>query len=100
MGAKPYLVSLTTFGPRKFLRTPRDELTFPVAALGNYHAISPEWRPHVFASLVHVLHGTKTSDPGVFADYDPRLKSDIASRWGTRQQPPAHVDAGVAYSAS
>lgn len=52
----------------EFLRTARQyitrhstvdahEIKFPVAALDNYHAVSPEWRPHVFASLVHVLHG-------------------------------------------
>jgi hypothetical protein len=42
------------------------EVKFPVAALDNYHAISPEWRPHVFASLVHVLHGsTQEENPAV-----------------------------------
>ena len=30
MGATPYLVSLTTFGPRKFLRTPDDDITTPL----------------------------------------------------------------------
>ena len=38
------------------------ELKFPVAVFENCRAVSPAWRPHIFASSVHVLHGPRQKE--------------------------------------
>lgn len=38
------------------------EYKFPVAVFENFRAVSGEWRPHVLASSVHVLHGSRQAE--------------------------------------
>ena len=71
---------------RDFLRTARSllcmkasldphDIKYPAAAFEDAFLVSPEWRPHLLASSVHALHGTKSDDSPVLVQAREALKS-------------------------
>ena len=71
---------------RDFLRTARSllcikasldphDIKYPAAAFEDALLVSPEWCPHLLASSVHALHGTKSHDTPVLVQAREALKS-------------------------
>ena len=47
---------------------------FPLALFENYRYASPEWKPHLLAAAVYVLHGTRIEDSPMVKQARERLK--------------------------
>ena len=71
---------------RAFLRTARSllcakasldphDFKYPAAAFEDASLVSREWRPHLLASTVHALHGTRSDDSPVLVQAREALKS-------------------------
>ena len=69
-----------------FLRTARSllcvkasldphDIKYPAAAFEDATLINRDWRPHLLASTVHALHGTKSDDSPVLVQARVALKS-------------------------
>jgi len=50
------------------------DFKFPLALFENYRHASPEWKPHLLAASVYVLHGTQIEDSPIVKQARERLK--------------------------
>ena len=50
------------------------DFKFPLALFENYRYASPEWKPHLLAASVYVLHGTQMEDAPMVMQARERLK--------------------------
>ena len=50
------------------------DFKYPIALFENYRYASPEWKPHLLAASVYVLHGTQMEDAPMMAQARERLK--------------------------
>lgn len=50
------------------------DFKFPLALFENYRYASPEWRPHLLAASVYVIHGTQMDDAPIVQQARERLR--------------------------